>query len=293
MEFLNTIPPLIWLILLTTTTAIIMAAVLNSTKKDCQQKIAEMQEEMETSERIRQRDFENAILRKQQELQKNAVSVDEMMAKIKEESEQSVQDLQLEQQARIEMIRTEAIQYSGEIRFETDQRKRILTKAIVDRAEKYPVLLGCLRAMRDQMLNLNLLTTKNPADPEKDESALAFTEFDEIDKIIDMVTILRREFEDTINEVRAYVKKSEFQLPREIANFLSNYRHGRGGSIPVLGQKELQYFDALYADDVVDLTADFYGYGRDEKTVKNISWSMITRDRDFRRSILEKRGFKE
>jgi len=292
MEILNSIPSLIWLLLLVIT-IVIFTINQNSVRKSLLKKNLELQEEMETAERIRQREFDTAIRKKQQEMEDSSKTSDELMANLREEFEQELQDYKLEQQARIEMIQLESINYAGEIRFETDQRKKLLAKAIVDRAEKFPILLGCLRAMRDQMLNLHLLTTKDKVDPEKAESAPAFTEFDEINKIIDMAIILRRQFEEILNEVRTYVKKSEFQLPREITNFLNDYRRGRAGTIPIIGQKELQYFDALYADDVVDLTADFYGYGKDEKAVKNICWSMITREREFRRSILEKRGFKE
>ena len=295
MEFLADFQPMTWLIILAAFAVmfiIIIAGVQSGNKKTT----TELQQELEDVERIRRREVEEFARKKETEMESLNNTMKEALEKLRKVQAKDLADLKLEQSAKLEMIYMEVINYAGEIRFETDQRKRVLAKTALDRAEKFPLLLGCIRAMRDGMVNIYLLldNQKEVIDPELGEDESGSTlDFDELNKIFDSLNSLRRQFTEIVNENRIYVKTNEFHLPIEIGNYLNNYRRGKMGAAPYLAEEDLKLFDSLYADDVVSLTGDFYGFGKDEKVVKNISHLMVSRERDFRNNVLAKRGMKE
>ena len=295
MELLAAFQPLTWLIILASM-AVIFIIIIASMQSGNKKAIAELQQDLEDIERIQRREVEKFAKKREAEKESLDKATEETLGKLQEANEKDLADLRLEQNARLEMIYLEVMNYAGEIRFESDQRKRALAKAAVDRADKFPLLLGCVRAMRDGMINLYLLldSQKEAIDPELGGDDRSSTlDFDELNRIIDTLNSLREQFKEIVDENRAYVKTINFHLPIEIGNFISDFRRGKMGAVPYITEEDLNHFNSLYADDVVSLTGDFYGYGKDERVVRNISHLMVSRERDFRNTVLAKRGMKE
>ena len=291
MELLAGLQPSIWLIIIGVIVLffIVMISVLNSNSNN---KIAGYRDEIAFLENTRNRQASALNDKFKKEIAHNQERHKEILGKMKLLHDDKILDLRKETAARLETIIMEAAEFAHDFKHENDQQKRVLAKAVVDRAEKFPMMLGCLRGMVDTMQKLKDLTHRNDVDPESGQEPEAFDSFDEMNIIFDKITLLHRYFDELRTEMRPYLINNDYKLPKIISSFINDFRRGKLGTLPGITDDDIYFYYLLLGVDTMTLTNDLYGFGRNDKITENIDWSALTREFEFRKGVLERRGFR-
>ncbi len=291
MEILAGIQPVVWLAVIGVI-FLIFILVTTSINRRGREELSKLQEEINYLERVRNREASVLI----QEHQKVIAGKDKLhkdvLAKMKKIHEDRTGEIRKEFDVKLETIRMEASEYAKDFKQEKKQERRVLSKAVIDRAEKFPMMLGCLKGMADQMQKLKDITHRNDVDAESGEEPEAFDSFDEMNAIIDRITVMHRYFEELRTEMRPYLINTDYKLPRQTSSFITDYRRGKQGTLPHVTDDDIYFYYVLMGVDIMVLTNDLYGFGNNRKITDNIDWSLISREHEFKKGVLARRGFR-
>lgn len=291
MEILAGIHPFIWLSVIGAQLLIIIAVIASGNRRS-KEEISKLQEEIDYLESIRNRESAALMEQHKEETARKDQLHQEVLLKMKGINDERIGRIMKEFGAKLETIRLEASEYAKDFKHDKKQDRRVLAKAVIDRAEKFPMMLGCLRGMTDQMRRLKELTHKNDIDPESGEEPEAFDSFDEMNAIFERLTMMHRYFDDLCTEMRPYLINNGFRLPGEISAFITDFRRGKMGTLPQVSEDDIYYYYVLAGADVMALTGDLYGFGKEVRVTDNIDWNNISGEHDFKKGVLARRGFR-
>lgn len=196
-----------------------------------------------------------------------------------------------EERAKIDAIAAETEYWVTQYISEAGTEKKAFYNAVVLRAEKLPKLVGSLTLI-DRCL-FDLYSKYGCAKPT--EGPVNMTENSQntydIKQIFNHIIKLKGKFDDLLMETRIISRGQKFAFPEEMVKYINGWKLHKRGNIFKMTDDEIDTMHQLYANDVSSLVMQFYGWDKEDIDEHLVSTSFITRHKEFKEKILERKGF--
>ena len=174
-----------------------------------------------------------------------------LLEKLKAEHAADLESLKANNAQVLEATKTELALISSGALANIEIQKDAFKQAVAIRSQYFPLLVGILRKTKRQCQDLYNATAEYPTDLSCDasEAQLVKNSFSELMSLKEM-------FEEALDEVRVFITRSEFALPRAIGELVPKWQKSTG-DFSISKEIIARLYDA-YADDISFLAEAFF-----------------------------------
>ena len=193
------------------------------------------------------------------EIERNKLENQKIIEYIRKENDILIESIKAEKAALLESTKAEIAAWLSDKENIQNINKSKELEIFALRAAKFPSLISSLRRMKN-IINALYFSVKDD-EPELAPINLESNSEDAnlvFDAIVDLGD-LYVEFENNLSDVRMFTKRSDFDFPIIVKNFVDKWKNA-DREIFSISQDEMDRFATYYADDLAYLTGEFYGW---------------------------------